>query len=494
MNRYSKRYFYYRLLVNLLIPLVIVALSSECMPVDEEETLLFDWNILLVFLILGAVCYLISAIYSYAYYRLSGYELRNDGIVCTRGVLFKKKSYLKYERIHVVNIRKGLFQQIFGISSLLIDSGSANTAFSAEIVIVETNAKAAALMKEIMRRQDPSRKEEESDAVLYSYAKKEKWMYVLLMLLRFFAIYFIAVLFCGAVLSLSIGWNLVQIPPEKTYVIYIVIAAIFCGYFLCVALVTVGNAFLNYHRFQICEKEGSIEIRYGLLVKNTNTFQLKRIRAIRIRQGLIMKLFGYVSVDLAVIGYGEENGDRSSQPMRAPLLPLCKEKRLKSCLESILPGYVPLERAETSGRYFAMVSWRLLFSSVAFGLGEAALAMACVLSDKSVVLAVGSCAIAGGYLLSVIFLLADAFLKRRYEGIRIEGETLTVYHGGFWRTCSVIKVKDIIAISDVTTPLRKRKGIYSYVIHFRGNAMENQIRVDVLDESVRVRLIHSMTV
>ena len=52
-------------------------------------------------------------------------------------VLFKKRSVIELRKIHAVNQKHGLIQRMFGISVLLVDSGSTNTAMNAEIMIYE---------------------------------------------------------------------------------------------------------------------------------------------------------------------------------------------------------------------------------------------------------------------------------------------------------------------------------------------------------------------
>lgn len=501
MNRFSKKYFYYHLLVNLILPLILFLSSFEAMPTDAEENILFDRRIALIFLFIGIGAYLVSVAYSYLYYRTSGYEIREDGITCTRGVLFKKKSFLEYRKVHTINKRRGLIQQMFGLAYLLVDSGSTNTAFSAEVMIIETSEKVDALMEEIKARQnssDPSvvaKPMPEEQENLYTFTSGKKGIYSLLNLLRVVILTGIVVIFV-AVLIVVIG-NAAKDFAASEGELAEILAGIFIAAGTSVAVVAVCSfvqPFLAYYRFRIFKKGEDIEIDYGLFVKNANTFQIRRIKAIRIHQGLLMRLFGYVSVHLEVIGYGAENGDNANKGTSdSPFLPLCKASEAEMHIRKILPEYVPLKRERKAKSYFALIAWPFLLFNLPLFLAGAVPFAVCLALNESVALAIFVAVFVGLSVLASAWILIDAALKYRYESFCVEGDKITIRHGGFFRTCLVLLRKNIIAVEDITTPMRKKRGIASYVIHFRGNAMRNRAVVEILDERDREALLNLLT-
>ena len=58
------------------------------------------------------VLYVVSVIYQILYYRSSGYELRENEIICVKGVLFKKKSILEYKKIHAINSKQNIIEKL----------------------------------------------------------------------------------------------------------------------------------------------------------------------------------------------------------------------------------------------------------------------------------------------------------------------------------------------------------------------------------------------
>ena len=65
---------------------------------------------------------------------------------------------------------------------------------------------------------------------------------------------------------------------------------------LILLLLCVGSAALSRYRYMFTVTEDSIIMRVGLIARNTNEMQLRHIRAINIRQGIIERLLGIGTV------------------------------------------------------------------------------------------------------------------------------------------------------------------------------------------------------
>ena len=87
---------------------------------SENDEFIFNKQILFITLGISIGLYAIFTIYNILYYKTSSYSLTDKEVVCTRGVIFKKKSILEYSKIHAINKRQGLLQQIFHIGTLFI--------------------------------------------------------------------------------------------------------------------------------------------------------------------------------------------------------------------------------------------------------------------------------------------------------------------------------------------------------------------------------------
>jgi uncharacterized membrane protein YdbT with pleckstrin-like domain len=65
---------------------------------------------------------------------------------------------------------------------------------------------------------------------------------------------------------------------------------------LFLLLSCVGSAAISRYRYQFTVTNDSIITRVGLIAKNTNEMQLRHIRAINVRQGIIERILGIGTV------------------------------------------------------------------------------------------------------------------------------------------------------------------------------------------------------
>jgi len=61
---------------------------------------------------------------------------------------------------------------------------------------------------------------------------------------------------------------------------------------LTLLLLSVGSAAISRYRYLFTVRKDSIIMRVGLIAKNTNEMQLRHIRAINVRQGIIERILG----------------------------------------------------------------------------------------------------------------------------------------------------------------------------------------------------------
>ena len=494
MNKtYSKKHFYYRLFINIFIcAFIFFSLSSY--NISEETGEMINPDMPKVFLLITLGIYIVLGVYSYLFYKTSKYSYNERGITCQRGVFFKRKSFLEYHKIHSVNKKQGIIQQIFKIAYLVVDSGSTNTAHTAEILIIEDDNVVEELMKEFKKRQNqvfnddvvvsneetPSKKEN-----LFKFTSKRKILYSLLN-----SMLGIVILLILSVIGISVCSILVGILKTNTFDILTVAIYIILGAFGIAIFTLIGTilfSFIEFYNYRIYKENNTIDVNYGLLVKNHNNFKIERVKGVRIKQNIIKRIFGFVSIDVEVIGYG--NMDGQNNRVTSVLIPLCKESEVNHYLELILPKYIPQEKEHRSTSYFALYSWSLLIPLIVFVILGGFASIWLIFFNLYMPLLLIWLGISILYLVVTIFTLVDRRLQFSNEGITICEDKITLVHGGFNKTTTVILVKNIIGIDERTTPLRQKNGISSYAIHFRSNAMTNTIFVDILSSEVKEKLL-----
>ena len=508
MKKFDKGYIYSSLLSDLFSSLAVAFFLLKDLFLDESATR-EDKIAAIPFLVIGfAVFYLCFILYRILYYQVSGYELTENEIKCNRGVIFRKRSVLEYRKVHAINKRQTLFHRIFGIAILTVDSGSTNTSHQAEITIIEKDKIVDALLSELNRLKEGCQRnvqtQEPKDELLlsaedslYRFTSGKKMLYTLINIAS--TAFFTALFAVLAILVIGICKLMIQQSFLGTW----------GQYFLYAFLITVGvmlllssfslvgcliHSFVGYYKFKITKCGNDIQISYGLLEKHTNTFSYDRIKAVKITQGLVQRMLGFAAIRLEVIGYTNNTGDDSKNADLGVLVPFCKYDEVGEILSKVLPDYVPDEKQTKSVSYFPFVSWFLLVLGIVTGLVLAALITTMMLFNvsASVMFPVVLAIVVTGMVIFLVKALSAA-LHYQNNGLAVNNGKITAYYGGFMKNVTVFMAKNLIAAESVTTPLRRKKGIVSLVMHLRTNALSNEIKVHIQKDSCSEEMENLLT-
>lgn len=505
MKRFDKGYIYYGLLSDVLKGLALVFVVLNDIILDDEATAEDIISALPIFGIAFAVIYLCFVAYRILYYRTSGYELTDTEIKCNRGVLFRKRSVLDYKKVHAINKKQNLLHRLFGIAVLTVDSGSTNTSHEAEITVIEKANIVDVLMielnalKEGGSRTVSASKEEvllsDNDS-LYNFTSKKKMLYTLINIVS--TTMFFALLGVLAITVIGICKLMLKLEGLGTWGQYFLFATLISvGALLIISFfVFIGcmiHSFVGYYKFQITKRGNDIQISYGLLERHTNTFSYDRIKAVKISQGLVQRMLGFAAIKLEVIGYTGDSDDSNAEI--GVLVPFCKYDEIGEILGKVLPDYVPDQKQTKSVSYFPFVSWFLLFFCIITGailLTTVAILLMLDVSATVIYTVVLSVLGAGLLVLSAKFI--SAALCYQTNGIAVNQGKITAYYGGFTKNITVFMAKNLIAAENVTTPLRQRAGITSLVMHLKTNALSNEVKIHIQNDTLSEELEKILTV
>ena len=508
MKRFDKGYIYVSLLTDFICSLFFGFFAFEEIFLGEDTDLAKITSALPFFAAIVAVIYLGFILYRVLYYRASGYELTEKEIRCKRGVFFRKRSLIEYRKIHAINKKQNLLHRLFGIALLTVDSGSANTSHQAEVVIIEKNETVDALLAELNALKEggdrsatelEAKKEillSEQDS-LYRFTSKKKLLYSLINVASTACV--VALLGILVIALLGASKLILQSAFLGTWGQYLLFAAlILLGAMLLFSLFSlIGSAlysFVAYYGFTVTRQNDRLEISYGLLDKHTNTFRYDRIKAVKISQGIVQRLLGFATVRLEVIGYTVGDGDTKNAAGIGVLVPFCRYDEIPGILERVLPDYVPDKKQTAAVSFFPFVSWLLLFYGVILGvLTAGAIPCAVILGASLAEISAIELALLVLALFWLAFIMGNAVLAYRNNGVACNGKRITVYSGGFVRRITVFTSKSLTAVEDVTTPLRKKNGIASVVMHLKTNAGSNEIKVHIQKDTLSEELEKLLT-
>ena len=121
----------------------------------------------------------------------------------------------------------------------------------------------------------------------------------------------------------------------------------------------------------------------------------------------------------------------------------------------------------------------MIFGAIAGVILAGVVAIMVLLNAPATAIYAVAFAILGVTLLVLVIKLLSALFSYHTNGIAIEGEKITAYSGGFNKSITVFMAKHLVAAENVSTPLRKKRGIASLVMHLKTNESSNEIKVHI---------------
>lgn len=283
-----------------------------------------------------------AASYGYLSWRVTRYQVTDTELRIRTGLLFRRTAHLRLDRVQSVDITRPLLARALGVASLTMDVvGSAaadQLAFLGETEARELRAELLARAAGIA----PEAAATAGDAparVLYQVDTRT----LALALTRQGSVWgallaaFVAGPFVGATTSSTLAALAVTLP---------VLAAIWRG--------SVGD-FLTQYGWTVSESPDGLRLDHGLLRREHATVPPGRVQAVRLVEPVLWRPRGWVRVELAVAGGGNEGG---------LLLPVGPRPVAAALLGRVIPAVgvdaavAAVRRAPARARWAAPVWWR----------------------------------------------------------------------------------------------------------------------------------------
>ena len=269
-------------------------------------------------------------------YRIEDGELRIES-----GVFVRKKRYIRFERIHSIDVSAGIVQRLFGLVKINIETAGGSQAEAVLSAIRKDEAeKISAYLQEVKKNKhlmDEDINETLNQEIPQAFYKLG-FLELFLMSATSGAV--------GVVLS-GMGAFLSQfdeiIPYERLFGgskelmqmgTYILISLAITGLILIYVAAILGMM-LKYAHFTVQKIEEELVISRGLLEKRQLTIPLKKIQGIRILENVVRQPLGYATVYLEYAGGSVTEKDS----LAVMLFPLIKKNRIQEQLEQLIPNY-----------------------------------------------------------------------------------------------------------------------------------------------------------
>ena len=162
------------------------------------------------------------------------------------------------------------------------------------------------------------------------------------------------------------------------------------------------------------------------------------------------------------------------------LIPFCKYEEAGIILSKVLPDYIPDKKQTKSVAFFPFVSWfMLIFISVSGIILSLTVVILSILNVTSIAIIAVLLAALGVVVVVCAIKMISAILAYKTNGIAACEDKITTYSGGFTKTVTIFKSKNLVTVESITTPLRQKAGITSFVLHLKTNEMSNEVKIHI---------------
>lgn len=262
-----------------------------------------------------AIC--LAALYT-RWWQKTTFVFMDTEMVVRFDLISKKVKRIPYNRLASVNVKRNLYNILFGTSTLMFNVNSSVNSTQAEAALVLKQPEADALREELSQKifdkgitVDEDKKVEtmmhvsNADVILHGFLAQPTYSALFGLLMMLYSIY-----------SLFLG------NGDGFFVALIL--------FLITTLVPWIRIILKYYNYRIYRVDDTITVDSGLITNYRTSFKVSKINSVRIREPLLARILGKATLEAEVVGTADQFG----MPILCPL-------KSKKDVESLIPRLIP---------------------------------------------------------------------------------------------------------------------------------------------------------
>ncbi|MBF2482760.1 PH domain-containing protein [Listeria welshimeri] len=314
-----------------------------------------NWAVYLIIVIV-VLLVLTPAVLKYITYK---YTLEDQGIRIKYGLIFRKNTYIPYERIQTVQKKQWFFFIPFNVCQVLIETAGGNGKAEADLVAVPVgvvdelkdlrDGKKAAIQEVTPETEEKEVAEAEVEAPEKTVVLQTKQLILMAVTSGgVFGTLLIVLAFMQQFRDV-IPTDWMETQAEQLWKMGIIVFIILIILLLLVLWgISIVTTLFKYFQFKLMKYPHSLVIEKGLLERNHTTISLARIQGITIIESPLRQMLGLVAVKVITAG----NSGDEKQSGDILLLPIMKKDLALKTLKEMLPNYVfeieEMERAPKS--------------------------------------------------------------------------------------------------------------------------------------------------
>ena len=300
-----------------------------------------DWGFLTAVAAATAVLF-VAVAYEIAYYQRFEYELTDDTLDISSGVISRREREIPYRRIQNVDVSRSVIQRAIGVAAVDLETaGGSSTEGSIRFV---TPDEATRLQREVQRRKSAASSGESADSAsevdgrtaeagpteeeLFSISPGE------LALVG-------ALSFDGRLIGLLAFLGSGSFPvlsgfmPDASAAAISALAIVAVGVLFLVSwIVGAGLAFSNYYGFRLLRAGDELRYERGLFRRYSGSIPTEKVQTLSISDNPAKRALGYASLSIETAGYAPGQAGNTGSQAAVPIAATDRVYRLAHEVES----------------------------------------------------------------------------------------------------------------------------------------------------------------
>ena len=405
-------------------------------------------------------------------YLFTKYSIDEEKMIINSGLFVKKTMEIPLKAITTVDLSQNLLFQIFKVYKIKADNSSQtnDTSKQAEVVLA-LKKEEAFYVKDLLESKGDLKEQEEikkqNEEILQPVITCTATDFILLGILQSKLLYIIttfSAVFGGGTYIFSILFEEVDTSAliEKIMNLFspavgiaILILVVYILGAVSSAIVTV----IRYFNYTVKNRNDALIIEFGLFTKKSYTLKKEKISGVTIKQSILMRIFGYCSVEVFIIGYGDSSEGNNKE--LSILYPISKLNQVNYILNEILPE-MTFERnynksEKKSLRYFFFCA--RMFFVIGVILGVSLVGM--LIGDNTYLFEM-----LGVSFVILILTMISVYLEYLNSGIYANTKVVSICSGILSKKMTFVKTDKIESVSQMTNTWKKRKGFTTIKLGF----------------------------
>lgn len=270
--------------------------------------------------LLSILCVLLLVLFT-RWWQKTTFEFTDSELIVRFDLLSKKVKRIQYSRLASVNVKRNIYNIIFGTSTLMFNVNSSVNSMNAEATLVLRRQEADELRESLSRKIFDKNISMEEDLQMES-------------------------MICVSNAEVIIHGFLAQPTSSAIFgsimMVYSIYSLLFGnsgGFLVAFILFAVSTVvpwiriILKYYNYRIYRVDDTITVESGLITNYRTSFKISKVNSIRIREPMLARIIGRATLEAEVVGTADQFG----MPILCPLKP---KKEVESLITRLIPEFV----------------------------------------------------------------------------------------------------------------------------------------------------------